>query len=120
MQHEDYRRTYDIGQSAHPVQAVAAEAAVVAHELHYAAEASGWGWLPALSLTVAFGLLAVAFANAAAGQGNSYATPLFWIGLLVMFLPSALRLASAGPARGERIGLSLMLALGLYLVKVIR
>ena len=49
----------------------------------------------------------------------SLAQPLFWLGLLVIFLPIAARLASTTPRRGERIALVLVLGIALYLVKVL-
>ena len=39
--------------------------------------------------------------------------------MLLLFAPAAARVLSAGATRAERIGILLMLAMGLYLVKVI-
>lgn len=79
----------------------------------------GWGSLPALSLVSALGLLLVALADTVARNGAALATPLFWAGLLALFVPIATRLVLAAPSRPERIGLVVVLGLGLYLVKIL-
>ena len=48
------------------------------------------------------------------------AEALFWVGLLLIVLPGALRLLSREPSRLERIGLILLIGMGLYVVKVLR
>lgn len=82
-------------------------------------QAYNWGWLPALSLISALGLLLIAAADtlsrSAAGQYES----LFWAGLLLLIVPIAARLASVDAARRERIGLIILLGLAFYLVKVL-
>jgi len=78
-----------------------------------------WGWLPAVSLVNACGLLLIAFGNTAALSGSRYAEWLFWLGLLVLIVPTALRLISVEAARKERIGLVVVLGLAFYLVKVL-
>lgn len=84
-----------------------------------AAAVQGWGWLPALSLVAALGVLAVALADNSARMNAPMAEPLFWIGLVVLFAPIAARLAMPGLTRRESIGLVVILGLGLYLVKVL-
>ena len=79
----------------------------------------GWGWLPALSLTSAIGLLLVAVANTLSRSAAGQDELLFWVGLLLMIVPMAARLASSEPARRERIGLIIVLGLGLYLAKIL-
>lgn len=88
-----------------------------------------WGWLPALSLTSALGvlLLALGFAGARlASLGALYDTwtpwtaPLFWSGLVVVFLPLAARLLMAAPFRRERIGIVLLFGVGLFLAKLLQ
>lgn len=83
-----------------------------------AARAKGWGWLPALSLVGACGLLLVAVANTLSRSGVDWAEPLFWAGLLTLVGPFIVRLASAGVVRRERIGLVVLLGLMLYLAKI--
>lgn len=77
-----------------------------------------WGWLPELSVTTALGLLLVAAANYGAYVGAEWATPLFWLGLMLMLLPAVYRLAGADVARSERIGVLLLVVAGLYTVKL--
>ena len=79
-----------------------------------------WGWLPALSLTSAAGVFLVALAYEGGRVSARWGEPLFWFGLLVLFLPGAWRLFSARPARRERIALLLILAISLYLVKFLQ
>ena len=79
---------------------------------------AGWGWLPALSLSGACGLLLVAVADTLSRSGTGWAEPLFWAGLLALVTPFTVRLASAEAARRERIGLVVLLGLMLYLVKI--
>src|SRR5438552_4512474 len=50
----------------------------------------------------------------------AWAHPLFWTGLLLMFIPTAARVVSAKPTRQERIGLLTILGIGLYLVKFLQ
>jgi len=83
------------------------------------AQIYSWGWLPALSLTSAIGLLLVAIADTLSRSAPGQYEPLLWAGLLMVILPIAARLASSAPARRERIGLIILLGLGLYLVKVL-
>ena len=80
----------------------------------------GLGWLPALSLVSAFGLLLLAFTDNGARANAGWAEPLFWVGLLILFMPVAARLVSSDASRQERIGLIVMLGIALYLVKVLQ
>jgi hypothetical protein len=84
-----------------------------------AASARALGWLPALSLVAALGVLVIALADNSARVNAPLAEPLFWIGLLVLFVPIAARLSMPGLTRQESIGLVVILGLGLYLVKVL-
>jgi hypothetical protein len=76
-----------------------------------------WGWLPTLSLTSAAGVFLVALAGDAGRVASQWAEPLFWLGLLVLLLPIALRLLSPKPARRERIALLVILVSSLYLFR---
>src|SRR5437773_9757751 len=51
------------------------------------AAADRWGWLPALSLTSAVGVFLLALAYNGGRDAAQWADPLFWFGLLVLFLP---------------------------------
>ncbi|MBK9715259.1 MAG: hypothetical protein IPO81_28815 [Kouleothrix sp.] len=88
-------------------------------EASAATTALDWGWLPALSLVCACGLLLVSLADSAARAGVAWAVPLFWGGLLVVYAPIVLRLAREQISRRESIGLVLVLGLGLYAVKIL-
>ncbi len=78
-----------------------------------------WGWFPALTLVNALGLLTITYANQAALTAGIWAEVFFWAGLLLMVLPSAMRLITLAPSRRERIGIVTALGVALYLVKVI-
>lgn len=88
---------------------------------HHSATASDseWGWLPGLSFVSALGLPLTACADTAARGGAAWAEPHFWFALLVLFAPTAMRLAAVQTTRRERIRLVALLGLGLYLVKVL-
>jgi hypothetical protein len=77
-----------------------------------------WGRLPELAVLQTAGLLLLAWAFVQARAAGPAADALSWIGLAVLILPTAFRLASAQPARRERLGLILLLGMSLYLVKV--
>jgi len=76
-------------------------------------------WLAPLCLLATGGLLLVAIADGAARSGDAWAEPLFWLGLLTIFVPLTGRLLLPGPGRAERIGLIATLGAVLYLVKVL-
>ena len=79
-----------------------------------------WGWLPPLTLVSGCGLLLMAAADNGGRNNTLWATPLFWLSLLMLVTPTALRLGMQQVSRKERLGLVVMLGLGLYLVKVLR
>jgi len=81
---------------------------------------SPWGWMPILSLTSAVGVFLVALAYEGGRLATQWANPLFWFGLLMLFLPIAVRLLSRQPTRRERIALLILLAITLYLVKYLQ
>ena len=85
---------------------------------HIATLASGWGWLPTVSLISALGLLMVAYSYSFSRQDVPWALPLYWAGLATFFVPIAARQLWPTVSRWERIGLVVLLALGLYLVKL--
>lgn len=80
---------------------------------------SPWFWPALLALLTAVGLVMVAAANAGAQSSAGWAPYLFWSGLLVTFLPAAGRLLLPVRSRQERLALVVLLALALYLVKVL-
>jgi hypothetical protein len=81
-------------------------------------ESIQWGWLPPLSVVISLGLLLVAASYTSARNEAAWALILFWLGLLLMYVPTALRLASSDASRSERLGLLIILGMSLYLVKV--
>lgn len=62
----------------------------------------------------------VALAYTASRDGVDWAAGIFWLSLLAIFLPTALRIVSPTIARKERIALVLLLGCSLYLVKVLQ
>jgi hypothetical protein len=64
-----------------------------------------WGWFPALSLTCAIGVMVVALAAEAGRVSSAWAEPLFWLGLLIIFVPVSVRIISPRPSRRERIAI---------------
>jgi len=88
-----------------------------------AATTGGWGLLPLLSLSSACGLLVLSVGFTVArleGAWARWGEPLFWLGLLVIFIPIALRLLAVQVSRRERIALVVVLGMTLYLVKIAR
>ncbi|HEY6542087.1 MAG TPA: hypothetical protein VIZ18_14180, partial [Ktedonobacteraceae bacterium] len=79
-----------------------------------------WRWLTILSLTTAIGILLVAAAFEAGRLASSLADPLFWTGLMVIYMPIAARIFSAQPSRQERLALLIFLAVALYLEKFLQ
>ena len=76
------------------------------------------GYLPEIFLGSTFGLLFIALAFSRTYAGTSFVNWFFWLGLLLIFLPTAYRLASISVSHQERISLVIILGLSLYLVKV--
>jgi hypothetical protein len=77
-----------------------------------------FGLLPILSLVSAFALVLISIADTSARRSEPGAELLFWMGLLLIFIPMALRLTSVRASRMERIGLLVVFGLGLYLIKI--
>ncbi len=75
-------------------------------------------WLATMVLAAAGGLVVVAAADGAARAGAAVAEPLFWVGVLTIFVPISARLLLPFTSREERIALVAVLGIGLYLVKV--
>lgn len=80
-----------------------------------------WGWFPALSVVSSVGILLVALAYEGGRlSAQQWPEPLFWSGLVIIFLPIALRQLFPKPARQERIALLITLTINLYLVKYLQ
>ena len=77
------------------------------------------GAAPVLALTAAIGLAVIAAANNGARLEHAGSEAAFWLGLLLIYLPIALRLFGRSARDQERLALVLVLGMALYLVKVI-
>jgi hypothetical protein len=79
--------------------------------------ASGYsmGWI---AVTSGLGLLLVSVADFGARLGLDLSEALFWMGLVMLVLPVALALWSPRPTRTQRIGVVILLGLGLYGVRI--
>jgi hypothetical protein len=83
-----------------------------------AVAATALGWLPILSVVTALGFALVSAAYYASRSQLAWADPVFWIGITILMVPPVGRLLSVSASRAERIGLLLLMAIALYLVKV--
>ncbi len=79
-----------------------------------------WGWAPAISLSLAAGLLIIAASDLLARQGLGGGELLFWIGLAVLILPPALRLTASRASRRERMAIVALTGLAMYAVKIMQ
>ena len=77
-----------------------------------------WGWLPWLALTSALGMLSIAYALALSRDGGTGLRAFFYPGLLLIYLPTVVRLISPAASRAERIGLLCITGICCYLIKV--
>jgi hypothetical protein len=71
------------------------------------------------ALIVGVGLLLIAHGNNAARESAESAQPLFWSGLVLIYTPIAFRLLSPSTSRTESLALSVLLGVGLYMVKIL-
>jgi hypothetical protein len=78
-----------------------------------------WGWSPQFAVVAALGLLIISIGDNRSQLSQSGGYAMFWIGVLIIFVPVAIRLAMAGISRTETVTLLVILALTLYLVKVL-
>jgi hypothetical protein len=80
---------------------------------------SGWSWghFPYLALTVAIGVALVAAGNAGAETSAWWAQAAFYLGLLAIVLPAAIRLLSKEPEGTERVSIVILVACGLMVCK---
>ena len=83
-----------------------------------------WGWFPILALMSACGLLLVATAYTCSRFNGrwlsaSQALLIWWMGLLIIFLPIAARLLSSDASRRERLAIVLTLGIQFFLVEVL-
>jgi hypothetical protein len=88
---------------------------------HQGTEQSGtivWGWLPILALTNAWGVLVVAYAYISSRYVTTDVSIFFWLGLLIIFVPSTIRLISPKASRFERMGILCVVGISLYIIKI--
>ncbi len=78
-----------------------------------------WGWWPALAVVIAAGLWLVALGMGASRDSAPGAEALYWIGIVLIFVPAAVRAVSPQASRRERLGLVLAVALALNVVKLL-
>ena len=78
-----------------------------------------WGWLPLLALMSALGTLLVAYAYTTARYGATGVDAFFWLGILLIFVPSIMRLISSAPSRFERLGLLCIVGMCFYLPQLL-
>ena len=78
-----------------------------------------WGLLPPLLLVSGGGILVMAVASILSRFGSEIAPLLFWLSVLILFVPATLRLFSPTLSRRESIGLVLVLGVGLYVGAVL-
>lgn len=77
------------------------------------------GWIAVLCLTVATALLLVVAGHGAGRRGYEVAPLLFWSGVVLLVVPTSLRIAWPLVARGERLFLLFLLAEALFYYKVV-
>ncbi len=78
-----------------------------------------WGWLPVLTLTSSLGLLSVSFGYTSLRYGATALEFFFWLGILLIFVPPAVRLVLPVASRFERISLLCVAGTCLYLIYII-
>lgn len=86
---------------------------------HALASTNVWGCLPLLSVVAACGVFLVSLADTQARMASPWAELLLWVGIMVVFVPIALRLMWSEVTSREGLGLALILGLSLYLVRVL-
>jgi hypothetical protein len=80
---------------------------------------ANYGWIAALSLTVATALLLTVAGHAAGRRGDEVAPLIFWSGVVLLVFPTSLRIAWPLVARGERLFLLFLLVEALFYYKVV-
>jgi hypothetical protein len=88
-------------------------------QLTDSAVTSAWGHLFWVCVLISVGLLTVAFSYRASRAELPMATTLYWVGLMVQFVPVVVRFFSPTITRKESIGLVVFLGITLYLTKIL-
>jgi len=89
------------------------------HPIADGSQAITWGWFPVLALASALGMVSVAYAYTTSRYGATGAEFFFWLGLLVMFVPSVVRLISPAASRFERLSLLCFVGTCFYITDVV-
>lgn len=84
-----------------------------------AVDGTGLGLFPLLALWSSLGLVGIALAYNAALTNASWATPLFWLCICGLVLPSAVRIISPHASPWERPAIAIMLGMALFFVRVL-
>jgi hypothetical protein len=78
-----------------------------------------FGWFSLLALVSTLGIFVVGYAFANSRDGGTELNTFFYLGLILIFVPTVIRLISPISSRIERIGLVCLVGISCYLVKVI-
>jgi hypothetical protein len=81
--------------------------------------APSWGRLPYVAAIAGVSLVLIATADTGARFGAEWSEFVFWIGVLGLFLPGAIRIVLPATSRVERIGCVIIIGGGTYLLKVL-
>jgi hypothetical protein len=76
-------------------------------------------WIASLCLTSALAILLVALGQGAARRGEGMASEMFWGGVALLLLPTVSRMVWPRVARGERLGLLLLLVECLFVYRLL-
>jgi hypothetical protein len=78
-----------------------------------------WGVMFVGGALISSGLLIVSVSYAVSRAGLSYANPIYWVGMLLQFVPAAFVILRKNVTRQEALGMVLLLGFTLYLSKVL-
>ncbi|MCW1968712.1 MAG: hypothetical protein KIH69_011430 [Anaerolineae bacterium] len=79
----------------------------------------GVGALPVMSLIIAVGLLVVSLGYTLARRDSTVAYFTYWLGLLIIFIPSAARQLQRNVNRNERLGIVIFVGLTLHMMRTL-
>jgi hypothetical protein len=83
------------------------------------AQSNSWGVFPEIAVTQGCGLLFLAAVNTAGRFALPWALDIFYIALIILYLPAFIRLLMENVSRRERIALVVMTAVTLFMVKTL-
>jgi hypothetical protein len=89
------------------------------HPIH--GDSTGWGHISIVSVIISFGVLLISFACDFGREGfENWSTLLFWMGMMLIVFPAAIRFMSLDLSRTEAVGIILVLGVGSFLVNYMR